>query len=370
MAESKMFEYICETPIVLKQIINDRKNITKEFVEKFVDKDIEQIYVLGSGTSYHAGLAAKNFLEELLNLKVITMYPTQFERSERVFNKKTLVIGMSQGGQSLSTVAGLDAATKLGLYTAAVSENPTALIFEHAQTSTRIEVGNEKCGAKTKGYAGTSVTLMMMLIELALAKGITSQETVDSYFERMNKVIENLPNIVKASTEWYGRIKDEFLPAKRIVVVGYDGMYADVLEGALKVLETVRQGVTGYDIEEFFHGIYNSITESAHLFYLASEGDYKPRTVKLVEILSEWTPHNYIIGSPSGIDHPTEKDCIVQFVEDPLFSSWEYIIPMQVLACLAPQDLGINPDIPKDPQFHARIGSKKLDGVRDHYEKK
>lgn len=370
MAESKMFEYICETPIVLKQIINDRKNITKEFVEKFVDKDIEQIYVLGSGTSYHAGLAAKNFLEELLNLKVITMYPTQFERSERVFNKKTLVIGMSQGGQSLSTVAGLDAATKLGLYTAAVSENPTALIFEHAQTSTRIEVGNEKCGAKTKGYAGTSVTLMMMLIELALAKGITSQETVDSYFERMNKVIENLPNIVKASTEWYGRIKDEFLPAKRIIVVGYDGMYADVLEGALKVLETVRQGVTGYDIEEFFHGIYNSITESAHLFYLASEGDYKPRTVKLVEILSEWTPHNYIIGSPSGIDHPTEKDCIVQFVEDPLFSSWEYIIPMQVLACLAPQDLGINPDIPKDPQFHARIGSKKLDGVRDHYEKK
>lgn len=370
MAESKMFEYICETPIVLKQIINDRKNITKEFVEKFVDKDIEQIYVLGSGTSYHAGLAAKNFLEELLNLKIITMYPTQFERSERVFNKKTLVIGMSQGGQSLSTVAGLDAATKLGLYTAAVSENPTALIFEHAQTSTRIEVGNEKCGAKTKGYAGTSVTLMMMLIELALAKGITSQETVDSYFERMNKVIENLPNIVKASTEWYGRIKDEFLPAKRIIVVGYDGMYADVLEGALKVLETVRQGVTGYDIEEFFHGIYNSITESAHLFYLASEGDYKPRTVKLVEILSEWTPHNYIIGSPSGIDHPTEKDCIVQFVEDPLFSSWEYIIPMQVLACLAPQDLGINPDIPKDPQFHARIGSKKLDGVRDHYEKK
>ncbi|MDO4465695.1 MAG: SIS domain-containing protein [Bacillota bacterium] len=370
MAESKMYEYICETPVVLRNIINNRKQITKEFVDMFADKEIEQIYVLGSGTSYHAGLAAKNYLEELLNLKVICMYPTQFERSERVFNNKTLVIGMSQGGQSLSTVAGLDAATKQGFYTAAVSENPTALIFEHAQTKTQIEVGNEKCGAKTKGYAGTTVTLMMMLTEWALLKGITTQEVVDSYFDRMNKVINNLPNIIKASTEWYGRIKEEFLPAKRIIVVGYDGMYADVLEGALKVLETVRQGVTGYDIEEFFHGIYNSITDSAHLFYLASEGDYKPRTIKLVEILSEWTPHNYIIGSPNGIDNPTNKDCIVQFTEDPLFSSWEYIVPMQVLACLAPQDLGINPDIPKDPKFHARIGSKKLDGVRDHYESK
>lgn len=362
-----MYSYICETPEVLTHIIDNRKEITREFVEEFKDKDIEQIYVIGSGTSYHAGLSAKNYLEEVLNMKVFCMYPTQFHRSEKVFNKKTLVIGMSQGGQSLSTVEGLDAATAQGLYTAAVSENPTALVFEHAATKTRIEVGNEKCGAKTKGYAGTTVTLMMMLSEWAIAKGILSEESFEGYKERMFKVIGNMPNIVDAATEWYGRIKDEFLPAKRIIVVGYDGNYADVLEGALKVLETVRQGVTGYDIEEFFHGIYNSITESAHIFYLGSKGDYKPRTLKLIEILKEWTPHNYLIASPEGVDAPTDKDCIVPFTEDPLFSPWEYIIPMQVLACLAPQDLGINPDIPKDPQFHARIGSKKLDGVRDAY---
>ena len=96
---------------------------------------------------------------------------------------------------------------------------------------------------------------------------------------------------------------------------------------------------------------------------------YKPRTLKLIEILKEWTPHNYLIASPEEIENQNKNDCIVEFVEDPLFSPWEYIIPMQVLACLAPQDLGINPDIPKDPQFHARIGSKKLDGLRDQYKK-
>lgn len=111
-----MYNYICETPEVLTHIIDNRKEITHEFVEEFKDKDIEQIYVIGSGTSYHAGLSAKNYLEEVLNLKVFCMYPTQFHRSEKVFNKKTLVIGMSQGGQSLSTVEGLDAATAQGLY--------------------------------------------------------------------------------------------------------------------------------------------------------------------------------------------------------------------------------------------------------------
>ena len=319
--KTNMYDYICETPDVLTYIINNRKEIVQEFVNEYKDKKIDQIYVIGSGTSYHAGLSAKNYLEEILNIKVFCMYPTQFSRSEKVFNKNTLVIGMSQGGQSLSTVEGLDAASKRGLMTASVSENPTALIFEHAQTQTRIEVGNEKCGAKTKGYAGTTVTLMMMLSELAIIKGILKEEKFKLYKERMFNVIHNMPLVVDAATKWYGRIKDEFLPAKRIIVVGYDGNYADVLEGALKVLETVRQGVTGYDIEEFFHGIYNSITESAHIFYLASKGDYKPRTLKLIEILKEYGVKKCYYGHLHGSSHNEAIEGKVNGIEFYLVSS-------------------------------------------------
>ena len=125
--ESKMFDYICETPAALTGIISRRKEITKDFVRRFKDVGIEQIYVIGSGTSYHAGLAAKLYLEELLGIKVFNMYPTQFAREEKVFNKNTLVIGMSQGGQSLSTVEGLDSARERGLHTAACPKTPRPL---------------------------------------------------------------------------------------------------------------------------------------------------------------------------------------------------------------------------------------------------
>lgn len=83
MSESRMYSYICETPEVLRNIICNRKEITEQFTAYAKDKDIQQIYVLGSGTSYHAGLSAKNYLEELLGMKVFCMYPTQFERSEK-----------------------------------------------------------------------------------------------------------------------------------------------------------------------------------------------------------------------------------------------------------------------------------------------
>ncbi|MCI5773776.1 MAG: SIS domain-containing protein [Erysipelotrichaceae bacterium] len=367
MSISKMYDYICETPDVLKYIMDNCKTITYEFVDKYKNANIEQIYLLGSGTSFHASVNAKKYLEEILNVKVYPMYPTHFERNEKILNKNTLVVGISQGGQSLSTVAGLDAAKKQTLMTAAVSENPNALIFEHADTKTRIEVGNEKCGAKTKGFAGTTLTLIMMFTELALAKNIISEEKVNNYFCRINNVIANMPNVISVATNWYENIKDDFKNAKRVIVVGYDNNYGDVLEGALKILETIREGVAGYDIEEFFHGIYNSITEESYIFYLASNSDYKERTSKLIEILSEWTPHNYWVGSPEENVAYTDKDCVVKFTEDDLFGNLEYIIPMQIVACRASQDLGINPDIPKDPNFHARIGSKKLDGVRDVY---
>ena len=83
MKKIHMFEYICETPEVLKYIIQNRKKITEEFVEYFKNREIEQIYIIGSGTSYHASLSAKNYLEELLHMKVFCMYPTQFARSEK-----------------------------------------------------------------------------------------------------------------------------------------------------------------------------------------------------------------------------------------------------------------------------------------------
>ncbi len=367
MEGPNMYSYIRETPEVLTHIMNERRRIAAAFVERMKNERIDQICVLGSGTSYHAGLSAKAFLEELLGRRVLCMYPTQFARRETVFDPHTLVIGMSQGGQSLSTAEGLESARSRGFLTAGVSANPNAHIFSAADVSVLIEVGNEKCGAKTKGYAGTALTLMVMLAELALAKGLRTEAELEPYYGRMRRVIANLPVITDAAAAWYRRIEEDFLPAKRIIVIGYDGVYADVLEGALKVLETVRQGVTGYDIEEFFHGIYNSVSESAYLFYLAPAGDYKARTQKLIGILREWTPHNYLISSPEGLEASSDFDLTAPFTDDPLFCCWEYIIPMQVVACFAPQRLGINPDIPKDPDFHRRIGSKDMTGVTNPY---
>lgn len=355
---TRMYDYICETPSVLRGIIANREEITKAFIEKYQDKKIEQVYIIGSGTSYHSGVAAKAFLEEVLNRPVYLAYPIPFKDLTKIYNKNTLVIGISQGGQSYSTVYGLDAARAQGLMTAAISQNPTARVFEHADVSVDLAVGEELCGAKTKGYAGTVCTLMMLGLELALAQGTITKEAGGTYLDRMETTIANLPHVTEEATKWYDRIHEEVLPTKRILVTGYDANYANVLEGSLKMLETIRQAVSGYELEEFLHGIYNSVNQDSYIFYLGSKSQYKARALRLKNTLAALTSHHFFIGSPEGVDAPTEKDLICSFVDDPLFSVWEYIIPLQVVAAMAPIALGINPDIPADPQFHQKMGSK------------
>lgn len=352
---SNMYQYIQQTPQVLMDIINRHEDITKSFVDRFQKEDIQQIYIVGSGTSYHSGLAAKPLLEEIYQLPVRCAYPIPFQNQENVYNKNTLVIGVSQGGQSFSTVYGLDGAKAKGLMSAALSANPTARIFEHAEVSTLLEVGDEFCGAKTKGYAGTILTLMLMGMDLAKAKGILTQDRYDGYLHRMMKCINNLPSIIESSQTWYAKIHKQFIDTNRVIVVGYDNLYADVLEGALKILETVRVGVEGYELEEFMHGIYNSVDNNTHIFYLGNESRYRERIELLHTNMDSLTQHNYMISAKGDAD---ERNLIIPFVNDELFSNWEYIIPLQMVACIAPIQKGINPDIPADPNFHAKMKSK------------
>ncbi len=347
-----------ETPEVLNRIIADRKKILSEFMEKYKNTNIEQIYIIGSGTSYNAGLATKAFLEEILNIKVIVQFPIIFKNQEKIFNKNTLVIGISQGGQSFSTVFGLDSARERGLYTAALSANREARIFKHADSKIHLAVGEEKSGPKTKGYCGTICTLMVLGLELSIQKGIIKNEEYEDYLKRITTVINNLPSVIQCSSDWYYKTKNELLPAKRVFIIGYDTNYATALEGSLKILETIRQSSSGYELEEFIHGIYNCINPECHIFYIGSESEYKKRALLLRKTLQNMTQHHYFIGSPRGIDYRANTDLIIDFIDDYFFSVLEYIIPFQVIAALAPIDLGINPDVPADPQFHQKMESK------------
>lgn len=356
LPEDAMLNYIKETPSVLQNIVDGRKDYSKEFVERFVREKYKKVILIGSGTSYHGGLSVRALMEKILKVSVDAHYPLLFMNFTSVFDQKTLVIGISQSGESKSTLQGLEYARKNGCDTVSLSEKgEESVMAGYADLNLRFNSGDtELAGPKTKGYQATMLDLLVLALETGLAMKTITADFYNECFERIQKTIANLDNVIQNSIDWYYANREELMLAKRFIIVGYDNNYGDVLEGRLKTEEAVRFGIEGYEMEEFMHGIYHSIDESVQIVYLAQESDFKSRAVRLRDFMHDWTPHEYLIGN---FDDGNVQN-LSGFVDDEYFCIFEYIIPLQILAFHLSRDKGINANIPKILNFHYLMGSK------------
>lgn len=164
----------------------------------------------------------------------------------------------------------------------------------------------------------------------------------------------NHPALITASQAWAQTNALALRDSADIRLTGPATLFGTVQEGALKMLETLRCPVSGYEFEEFIHGIYNAFNAQSALIMLDPQPD--ARQDRLAQILGEWTPSIYRIG-PQVENNGLNLN--FPFVNDEDFAVFEYIIPLQMLCAILPPQKGINPAIPKDPQFHQKMKSKQ-----------
>ncbi|MBT2655265.1 SIS domain-containing protein [Bacillus sp. ISL-18] len=345
-------DYLQETPARMNEIIEQADEI-------FADvrtKDIDRIIVTGSGTSYHSGLQVHKAMQHFLGIRVDIYYP--FAIDELTFigdNSRTLVIGISQGGSSYSTYNAMKLAKEKGCLIASMAGQENALIDEPADFILTVRCGEELAGAKTKGFYCTKLNLILLSLQLARETGKLTKEQYADEIAELKKSADHFLKIYDTSLQWVETNKEKLAQAKEIRVVGTSEVYGDTLESALKMLETLRVPVTGYEFEEFIHGIYNAVNEDSTLIIL--DTGVEKRVEKLINVLSEWTENIYVIGKDAG---EATQNMKADFSNHAYYKTFEYIIPIQLICAKVPELKGVNPSIPKDPQFHMKLESKKF----------
>ncbi len=354
-----ILDYINETEKVCLDIVNRRKDITKSFLELVSGDKFEELVILGSGTSCHAALIAKPFMEKLFPFKVTAAFPTLYLDQNKSFPSHSLVIGLTQSGNSTSTKKALEMAKSCGSKTVALTANKTSRILEHSDAFVELASGDELAVAKTKGYQASIVSLYVCALEWALQSHWITDLEYNEILNRLTNTILNIPKLILQSEAWFDHNKEELEKANHIMVLGCENQWGNVLEGTLKMVETVRIPVVGYEVEEFMHGIYNAINSSTTLVYIAHQSKTLSRTLKLHDYLRKKTEHQFLIGSKT-LTGTSNKDCILDFTDDADFGGLEYIIPFQIICHFLPPSKGINPFISGDPEFHAAMSSKVI----------
>lgn len=340
-------EYIIETPDVLKKILQNSKS-TFENINKL---NINKLILTGSGTSYHSALQISNFLRKLLKIEVMALYPFQVTEDLFLHGDVTL-IGISQGGSSYSTFEAMKTAKDNNATIVSMTGKAESLLDTISDFSFPIKCGEELAGAKTKGYHSTKLNLILFGLEYALVNKIIDDNQYKEVVDKLLEDINQFKEIYRLSKSWVENNEEKFRQATDIRIIGSKKIFGDVLESALKLLETLRIPVSGYEYEEFVHGIYNAIDESSTIIFI--DDGTEDRLNKLRTVLSEWTENIFYISNSK--DNNPDLFLPISSKE----YSFNYMIPIQLLCSIIPETKGIDPVEPKDPTFHKRVNSKKL----------
>lgn len=330
-----MLDYIREQAVLFPQVLAARRELAAPFCQVCAEVQPTKIYLIASGTSRNAALAAASFMEEVLGIDVPVLAPSQVKtlRGERV-----LAIVISQGGNSTNSLAVFDRLA--GIRTIAMTGNPYGHVNSRGDHYIEIPCGEETVGPKTKGYTITILTLYLLALEYARQSGAVTAEAYDGYIAALQAAAGQLGSNIDAAQAWADANLEALKTLKTVYLVGKHQGMQTAAEGALKLMETLLIPGFAFDFEEFLHGPTSSIGEGVAGFYLlppSADSDYE-RMQRLVAYHRELCPAVYTVGLGSSQD---SRDCLLQTTGLWYTQPFEQILPMQVASAVVPPQIGL-----------------------------
>lgn len=314
--------------------IDDLKSIAK----KLSLINYRKIYVVGSGSSYHAGVIIKYYLQKYLKVDTQYIMPNLFTYHELVNprhlhdNSQILVIGISQSGNSLSTLSALTKAKKLGFSTLAITEDLESRICKEGYPVLQLLCGKENVSPETKGYTCTVFMGYLFSIYMAYYQNLITDSELSKLLVDATEFSEYFENFLNEANEWYKKNKDELLRAAKIGITGYGLNYGTAIEAQLKLYECTHIPTVGYESEEFIHGHIFAYDEDNYIFAIGSSGQEFNRLFRMVDFYKKnVTKHVFVISSRK-FDSSDDRDLIFsKYYSDDLMAIAN-VVPFQLMA--------------------------------------
>lgn len=253
-------------------------------------------------------------------------------------------IGISQQGTSMSVIRALDMVKQRGLRTIAMTGEYNTEITRHADAVSYIVCGTEDAGATTKGFTATALSLMILGVRYAFVRGFLKGDSFRELDQRLRTCIDLMDMIPEQMEKFYHAKRDIFKSSRDLFIISDYRSRAIMLECELKFSETCRFPARGRIADSFMHGLYNAVNQDTTFLMLGNDRN--------VEKLKE---------------HYLEKGNQVLSIGRKELGSYDACMPFDLLAyAMATQilfvnlsrDLGINLNIPSDPDFHIKMASK------------
>ena len=241
-------------------------------------KNINKIYVTACGTAFHAGEAGKFAIENLAKIPVISEIASEFRYKNMFVDDKSLVIFVSQSGETADTLAALREAKALGAKTLAITNVVGSSISREADKVVCCYAGPEISVASTKAYTTQVISLYFLAMDIALKLNKISEDKVKEIIENMEKLPGQIEEILKHKDQ-FEDIAELIKDAKSIFYTGRSLDYITAKEGALKLKEISYIHTESFPSGELKHGSIALIEEGTPVISVATQSSILEKTI-------------------------------------------------------------------------------------------
>ena len=252
-----MMKEINEQPVVLAEAMEGRVFEGKVLDSAFgsgagvIFDKIKCVQIIACGTSYHAGMVARYWLESLAGISCNVEVASEFRYRDPVISENTLIVTISQSGETADTLAALRSLQKKSIHSLAICNVPESSLVRESDLVLMTRAGPEIGVASTKAFTTQLVGLMLMTLALGRRHGL--EEKIE---QRLIKNLNHLPTVVEKMLEndEIEKWSDEFKDTTNSIFLGRGVQYPIAMEGALKLKEISYIHAEAYAAGELKHG--------------------------------------------------------------------------------------------------------------------
>ncbi|WP_121641284.1 glutamine--fructose-6-phosphate transaminase (isomerizing) [Virgibacillus sp. Bac330] len=341
-----MLKEIDEQPFVMRKIIREYQTENNELK---LDQNIRQamnscdrIYIIAAGTSYHAGLVGKEFIEKLANVPVEVHIASEFSYNMPLLSEKPLFIFISQSGETADSRAVLVKIKEMGHPALTITNVPGSTLSREADYTLNLYAGPEIAVASTKAYTAQIAVLAILAVDTAKTKGLPLD------FDPMQElaIVANAMEVLTDQKEAIEDLARKYLHTSRnAFFIGRSVDYHVCLEAALKLKEISYIQAEGFAGGELKHGTIALIEEGTPVIALATQENvnYSIRG-NVQEVVARGA--NDMVISMKGLERDTDAFVIPHVHE--LLTPLVSVVPLQLLSYYAALHRDCDVDKPRN----------------------
>ncbi len=311
-------------------------------------KDTNRLYIIACGTSYHAGLVGKFWIEKFARIPVEVDYASEYRYRDRIIDEKTVVLGISQSGETADTRFALLDAKKEGAKTIGLVNVVGSSLSRETDYVLYTYCGPEIGVAATKTFTAQLVSLLLFALEAGLRKGTISLEDYEFIHNQLLHIPSKVEEILKKDNE-IKELAHKYMNVTDFLFLGRNINYPIALEGALKLKEISYIHAEGYPAGEMKHGPIALIDEKLPVVCVIPKDRFYEKMFSNVQEVKARKGKVISVATENDEEIKQVSDDVIYIPEtiDPLYPILT-IIPLQLLSYHIATLLGKDVDQPRN----------------------